>query len=34
MKSDNLETETKSWTDDLPSCTDTGAGYSTNQIYK
>lgn len=27
-------TETKFWTDDLPVCHSTGAGISTNQIYK
>lgn len=30
-----METQTKSsWTDDLPVCHSTGAGFTTNQIYK
>lgn len=34
MRSDNCETEAKSLTDDLPVCYLTGAGFSTNQIYR
>jgi len=26
--------ETKSWTDDLPACSSTGLGFSTNQVYR
>lgn len=29
-----METQSKSWTDDLPLCQATGAGFTTNQIYK
>lgn len=28
-----MSSETKSWTDDLPLCNFTGAGFSTNQVY-
>lgn len=28
-----MSSETKSWTDDLPVCNFTGAGFSTNQVY-
>lgn len=28
------EIETKSWTDDLPLCTNCGTGQATNQTYR
>lgn len=34
MRSDNFETEAKSLIDGLPVCHLTGAGFSTNQMYK
>lgn len=29
-----MDTQSKSWTDDLPVCGLTGAGFTTNQLYR
>lgn len=29
-----MSQQTKSWTDDLPSCNFCGAGFATNQLYR
>lgn len=34
MRSENIEIESKSLTDDLPVCHLTGAGFVLNQTYK
>lgn len=34
MKSQLDTTEAKSWTDDIPVCPDTGAGFASNQVYR
>lgn len=33
MRAENLETQTKSLTDELPVCKSTGTGKATNQLY-